>query len=89
MENDASGEIYNLSGDEQFNVLDVVGILGDLLGKSPKLNFLDERLGDQQETRNTSTKAYKHLGYSPRTTLSEGLLKQIEWQLGDLKVFPA
>ena len=78
---DTSGEIYNLSGTEQYNVLDIVTIVGELLDKQPKLNFVGERLGDQQLTKNVSTKANLHFGYSPLTKIREGLERQVEWQL--------
>ena len=84
MENAINGEIYNLAGSEQFTVLEVVTLLGQILNKTPKLLFCSERLGDQQETKTLSTKASKHLNYSHKTTLREGLTRQIEWQLANL-----
>ena len=80
---DTEGEIYNLSGLEQFNVLDIVTIIGELLNKQPILNFKGERLGDQQLTKNISKKANLHFGYSPATRIKEGLQRQINWQLSD------
>ena len=76
-------EIYNLSGIEQYSVLDVISLLSQILDKAPKLIFQQERLGDQQETRTVLTKAENDLGYSPRTTLKVGLARQIEWQINN------
>lgn len=81
IENAIDGEVYNLSGNQQYSVLEVVTLLGRLLKKQPKLLFQGERLGDQQETRTILTKAKNDLGYFPKTTLQEGLTKQIEWQI--------
>lgn len=78
---DTIGEIYNLSGTEQYNVVEIVSLISGFLGKKPKLNFIDERLGDQLLTKNVSMKANLHFGYSPATKITEGLQRQIEWQL--------
>lgn len=80
LENATSGEIYNLSGTEQYSVLEVINLLGRILDKSPRLSFQDERLGDQQETKTILTKAESELGYFPRIKLEEGLTRQIQWQ---------
>ncbi len=80
---DTANETYNLSGTEQFNVLDIIAIIGELLNKQPKLNFIGERLGDQQMTKNVSTKANLHFGYAPSTKIREGLQHQIDWQLSN------
>ena len=75
-----NGETYNLCGNEQNSVLQVLSTLEDILGIKPKIKFLAERLGDQQETRSVAMKAIKELGFSPKFTLKEGLLQQVEWQ---------
>ena len=82
IENAKHQEIYNLSGTEQYSVLEVIDLLSQILGKTPKLIFQKERLGDQQETKTVLTKAENDLRYFPRTTLKEGLANQIEWHLG-------
>jgi nucleoside-diphosphate-sugar epimerase len=76
-------EIYNLSGTEQYSVLEVINLLSRILDKTPNLSFQSERLGDQQKTRNILTKAENDLGYFPTTTLEVGLTKQIEWQIAN------
>ena len=75
-----NGETYNLCGNEQNSVLQVLSTLEDILGIKPKIKFLAERLGDQQETRSVAMKAIKEFGFSPKFTLKEGLLQQVEWQ---------
>jgi UDP-glucuronate 4-epimerase len=79
--NAKNGEIYNLCGNEQFNVSQVIETLGRILNKTPKVIFGTERLGDQHETKGDSQNARTHLGYSPQISLEVGLTKQIEWQM--------
>lgn len=78
-------EIYNLCGNEQASVMQILDILGDLTGKSPKISIKGERLGDQQETRSVAQKARTQLDFSPKTSLREGLNHQVKWQLLGLK----
>lgn len=80
IENAVCGEVYNISGNQEYSVLDVLTILEELIGKSPKLVFSRERLGDQKNTRTESLKARIDLQYLPATTLKEGLSQQIDWQ---------
>jgi UDP-glucuronate 4-epimerase len=78
-----SGETYNLAGNREYNVIEVISILEELIGRSAKVNFIKERLGDQRKTYNDSSKARIDFNYSPQTTLEEGLLKQIQWQIAN------
>lgn len=75
-----NGEIYNLCGNEQNNVLQVLRVLEEITGVKAKVRFHEERLGDQQETRSVAKKAHQQLKFSPKFSLREGLLKQVEWQ---------
>jgi nucleoside-diphosphate-sugar epimerase len=77
------GEIYNLSGNRPYSVLEVIGHLSQILDKTPRLKFQNERLGDQQETKTNLTKAENDLNYFPNTPIEEGLTKQIEWQIAN------
>jgi UDP-glucose 4-epimerase len=74
------GEIYNLSGSEQYSVKKVVEVLESLIKKEAKIEYVGERLGDQKETITSSEKARQDFGYLPKTKLDEGLQKQISWQ---------
>ena len=79
-----NGEIYNLSGSEQYSISRVVGLLEGLMGKKARIEFVEERLGDQKETNTSSIKAKEHFGYFPKTKIEVGLQKQIDWQRDQL-----
>ena len=76
-------EVYNLSGPKPYSVLEVIDLLSQILNKTPRLRFQQERLGDQQDTRTILTKAQNDLGYYPNTPLDVGLARQIEWHIAN------
>ena len=80
MEKAASGSVYNLCGIEENSVLQVLSILEELTGITPRLHFGQERLGDQQETKSVARKATLELGYKPKVKIREGLEYQLAWQ---------
>jgi UDP-glucuronate 4-epimerase len=71
------GEIYNVAGGAQATVLEVIEILGELLGRSVPVRHLPPVPGDARHTGADIEKARGDLGYAPRTGLREGLSKQI------------
>ena len=76
-------DVYNLSGREQYSVLEVINLLSNILDTRPKLLYRGERQGDQKETKTVLTKAESELGYSPQISLEVGLRRQIPWQVAN------
>ncbi len=76
-------DVYNLSGREQYSVLEVINLLSNILETQPKLLYRGERQGDQKETKAILTKAESELGYSPQISLEVGLRRQIQWQVAN------
>jgi nucleoside-diphosphate-sugar epimerase len=79
LEGARDGMIYNIGGDEQVTVNEVVGILGDLLGVEPDVEHAPDRVGDQIHTRADTRRARDHFGYRPSVSIREGLRRQVEW----------
>jgi nucleoside-diphosphate-sugar epimerase len=71
------GEVYNVAGGAQASVLEVIEILGELLGRGVPVRHLPPVPGDARHTGADIKKARDELGYAPRTGLQEGLSKQI------------
>jgi UDP-glucuronate 4-epimerase len=71
------GEVYNVAGGAQATVLEVIEILGELLGRIVPVRHLPPVPGDARHTGADIEKARGDLGYTPRTGLKEGLSKQI------------
>jgi UDP-glucuronate 4-epimerase len=71
------GEAYNVAGGAQATVLEVITILGELLGRDVPLRHLPPVPGDARHTGGDIEKARGDLGYAPQTGLREGLEQQI------------
>ena len=76
------GSVYNLSGTQEYSVNQILDITKGILKVEPRVEYTEERLGDQSRTTNVSEKATRILGYRPETTIVEGLTRQINWQKG-------
>lgn len=74
------GSIYNLSGTQEYSVNQIIDITKEILKVEPRVEYKEERLGDQSRTTNVSERATRILGYKPETTIVEGLTRQINWQ---------
>ena len=74
------GGVYNIAGGNQASIADVIGTLGKLLGREPSVEHHPAVVGDARKTGADTTRARKELGYAPRTSLEEGLLRQLEAQ---------
>lgn len=74
------GSIYNLSGTQEYSVNQILDIIKGILKVEPRVEYTEERLGDQSRTTNVSERATRILGYKPETTILEGLTRQINWQ---------
>jgi len=72
-------EIFNLGNNKPINLLDFISILEEKLGKKAKKNILPIQPGDMKETYADISKSKKILGFEPRTNITEGLSKFIEW----------
>lgn len=74
------GQIFNLGGGEIVTLNQVLDTLAGLLGKRPRITFAQARPGDQRHTTANIEKAHRLLGYTPTTSVTEGLQAQVEWQ---------
>ena len=75
-----TGEVYNVGGGETASVWDILHKLEMLAGREVKVQQKPARPGDQAHTCAVTTKIHKHLGWTPQTSLDEGLAQQWEWQ---------
>jgi nucleoside-diphosphate-sugar epimerase len=75
-----AGEIYNVGGGELASVWDVLEKLELLAGRKAQVRQEPARPGDQWQTGANIAKIKTHLGWSPRTSLNDGLARQWAWQ---------
>jgi UDP-glucuronate 4-epimerase len=78
-------DIFNLGESETIRLKDLIGAIENALGKKAKINQLPEQPGDVPLTCADISKARKLLGYEPKTPLSDGLPRFIDWFLRNEK----
>lgn len=72
-------EIYNFGNSTAVRLDELVSEIEKALGKKAIINRRPEQPGDVKQTYADVTKAKNNLSYNPKTNLSTGLKKFIEW----------
>lgn len=72
-------EVFNLGAGYTEELMSYVSALEKALGKEGKKNFLPMQQGDIVKTSADISKAQKMLGFSPKTRISEGVPRFVEW----------
>jgi nucleoside-diphosphate-sugar epimerase len=70
---------YDISGIETFSINQLIENLGLIIGKEPKIEFQNSRIGDQISTIGNTEKANREFGFSPSVSFLDGLNRQVEW----------
>lgn len=74
------GEVFNIGPDEEpVTILELVSVLGDIIGFEPDPIFVPRRPLEVHEAVCSSEKARRMLGYETKTTLREGLEEMVKW----------
>jgi UDP-glucuronate 4-epimerase len=73
------GEVINLGSEQVASTADGIRIVGELMGREPKLRTVPRRAGDQLTTSAVIDKARALLDYEPSTPLREGLKAEVDW----------
>jgi UDP-glucuronate 4-epimerase len=74
-------EIFNLGNNHPENLLDLVQLLEENLGKKAVLDMLPHQMGEVPITYADISKSQKILNFSPKVSLSEGLSRFTSWYL--------
>jgi UDP-glucuronate 4-epimerase len=72
------GSVYNVAGGNHATVEEVIETLGGLIGEKQPVEHLPAVVGDARKTGADTSRAQEDLGYKPRTSLEEGLSRQLE-----------
>nr|WP_090884535.1 NAD-dependent epimerase/dehydratase family protein [Evansella caseinilytica] len=67
------GETINIGGKERKSILEVIGILEEIIGKKANILFLEKNRGEPRHTWAEISKAEKLLQYRPTVPLEDGL----------------
>ncbi len=73
------GSVYNVGGGNATAVIDIVGVLEELLERPLEVEYRPNQRGDARQTCADGTLAANELGFSPVTGLAVGIAKQLEW----------
>ena len=93
LEQGISGEVYNIGGANERTNIDVVRTicrhLDDLLPRTcghyeDLITFVKDRPGHDRRYAINATKIARSLGWQPAETFESGLLKTIQWYLGNM-----
>jgi UDP-glucuronate 4-epimerase len=75
----AGYEIFNLGNDNSVELLYVIKLIEDNLGKKASIEFLPRHSADVPATWADIGKSKKMLGWYPKTTIEEGIKKTVQW----------
>lgn len=76
---DSTYSIYNIGNNQPAPLLEFITILEDILGIEAKKEFLLMQDGDVEITYADISRIHKAYGFTPKTTLRDGLGKFISW----------
>jgi nucleoside-diphosphate-sugar epimerase len=85
LENGTSKEIYNVSGSEAVDMLKVISILEEIIGKKARINLMPGRIGDQVTTKGNIEKLISDTGFEPTVGVYQGLKNQVDYYLDSIK----
>jgi UDP-glucose 4-epimerase len=76
---EAAGRAYNIAGGDEYSLLDLLAILGDILGVEPEPEHTDPRAGDVRHTCADVTAAERDLGWRTEVSFEDGLKATTQW----------
>ncbi len=74
-----AGEVFNLGGGAETNLLESIRIIESLSGRKAKVRPFERQKGDVRHTRASIELAKAKLGYQPRVALKDGLAREWAW----------
>jgi UDP-glucuronate 4-epimerase len=87
MQNCNGYNIYNLGESQTIELIDLISLLEEALGKKAILDFKGEQQGDVPITFADIAKSKTELGYNPTTNVQDGVKKFVDWYVANKKNF--
>lgn len=79
MEASYSFEVFNLGNSKTTTLSELVKLVGDTLGKEPRIKKLPVQLGDVPRTWADLSHSSRILGYQPQVEIKEGIKRFVDW----------
>lgn len=76
---ESSGEAMNVGCDRRYSLLELIGMLGEITGRTVEPEFVDPRPGDVRDSQADIAKAQRLIGYRPEVDFRTGLVPTVEW----------
>ncbi len=76
---EAPGKIMNIACGERHSLLDLLEVLGRIMGREATPIFQPDRPGDVKHSLADISRARQHLGYEPQVSFEEGMRRTVEW----------
>ena len=73
------GAVYNIGGGSRVSINEVLELIGRLTGKTLDIRREPAQKGDMRDTFADSSQARADLGWTPKTTLAEGIEAEVRW----------
>ncbi|MFC5465913.1 NAD-dependent epimerase/dehydratase family protein [Lederbergia graminis] len=73
------GKTFNIGGLERATINEIIALLEELTNQKANITYLEKSIGEPKHTHADISHAQTILGYSPTTSLREGLAKEIEY----------
>jgi dTDP-glucose 4,6-dehydratase len=77
MLSDLEGEIYNIGSGEKYENIEIINMISEMLGKTPKFEFVADRLGHDRRYALDSTKVRELFSDWETLSFKEFLLEQV------------
>jgi UDP-glucose 4-epimerase len=74
-----SGKAYNIAGGKTYTLVDLLAILGRIMGVAPQPEHTDPRAGDIRHSSGDISAAARDLGYKPEVGFEDGLRETVNW----------
>ena len=74
-----SGSVCNIANESTASMTELIGLVSSALGQPVQLDHLPAAAGDAERTGGSSDLAKQLLGWSPSTTLEEGVAEMVAW----------
>ena len=74
-----SGSVCNIANESTASMTELIGLVSNALGQPVRLDRLPAAAGDAERTGGSSELAQELLGWSPSTTLEQGVAEMVAW----------